>query len=417
MRPPADSGPPPSREEQRSNLLRFVLVIAVGVAIAVATGAFPAVVVVIAILLMIMLHETGHFATAKWTGMKVTEFFVGFGPRLWSVRRGETEYGVKAFPLGGYCRIIGMHNLEKVDPSDEPRAYRDQPFPQRLTVVLAGVVTHFVIAFVLLFVLTTAFGVPHLNRWDVGAVTRLGTGESPAQDAGLRLHDKVLSVDGHRVARWDDLRDYIRHRPGQTVTLVVVRGGRMLRVATTLAKRNPEGEHVGFLGIGPHFPLVPQGPVRAVGHSAHELGSLTILSGKALGSFFAPSSLRDYGHQLTGEPADQAERGAQNRFLSPVGAVRVASEAAHTGVPEVLELLILINVFVGIFNLVPLLPLDGGHAAIAVYERIRSRRGRPYHADVAKLLPLTYAVVMVLLAIGLTSLWLDIVKPIANPFQ
>ena len=95
----------------------------------------------------------------------------------------------------------------------------------------------------------------------------------------------------------------------------------------------------------------------------------------------------------------------------------MASEAAHTGVPEVLELLILINVFVGIFNLVPLLPLDGGHAAIAVYERIRSRRGRPYHADVAKLLPLTYAVVMVLLAIGLTSLWLDIVKPIANPFQ
>ena len=134
----------------------------VGIALAfsIVTGAFPFVLVVIALIVMIMLHELGHFLTAKWSGMKVTEFFLGFGPRLWSVRKGETEYGVKAIPAGGYVRIIGMSNLEEVDPADEPRTYRQQPFPRRLSVAVAGSTMHFIIAFVLLFVLLTGGGRP-----------------------------------------------------------------------------------------------------------------------------------------------------------------------------------------------------------------------------------------------------------------
>ena len=118
------------------------MVVVAGVALAVVLGALPVLVVVLALVAMIMLHELGHFATAKWSGMKVTEYFLGFGPRLWSIRRGETEYGVKAIPAGGYVRIVGMTMLEEVDPADEARSYRQASFPRRLLVAVAGSAMH-----------------------------------------------------------------------------------------------------------------------------------------------------------------------------------------------------------------------------------------------------------------------------------
>src|SRR5947209_7302931 len=154
---PATDSPPPlppiDEVSSRAALVRLLVAVAAVVGITLATGTFSTMAVIIALLVMIMLHEFGHFVTAKAAGMKVTEFFVGFGPRLWSVRKGETEYGVKALPLGGYVRIIGMNNLEDVDPADEPRAYRQQPFWRRMSVAVAGSTMHFLLAFVLLVVL------------------------------------------------------------------------------------------------------------------------------------------------------------------------------------------------------------------------------------------------------------------------
>ena len=121
-------------DENRRALVRLVLAVVVGLLVAQRTGHFATVSVILAVIAMIMLHELGHFLTAKWAGMKVTEYFLGFGPRIWSVRRGETEYGVKALPLGGYVRIIGMHNLEEVDPADEARTYRQKPYWRRMSV-------------------------------------------------------------------------------------------------------------------------------------------------------------------------------------------------------------------------------------------------------------------------------------------
>jgi membrane-associated protease RseP (regulator of RpoE activity) len=410
----------PTPEEQRANLIRLLAGVAVVVALALTTGAFPTVVVIVALLVIVMLHELGHFLTAKWSGMKVTEFFLGFGPRLWSVRKGETEYGIKAIPAGGYVRIVGMNNLEQVPPADEPRAYRQQTFPRRLAVALAGSTVHFLLAYFLLYALAAGFGLRHLDHWEVGTLSRLGTGEAPAVEAGLRLGDRVVTVDGRPADDWEALRDYIRDRPGERVRLLVERDDQPIEVPVTLADRNPEGEKVGFLGIGPTFPRVREGPVEAVWSSGGELGNITSLSARALASFFTPSNLGDYADQLAGKPqaGDEGEAGeGSNRFLSPVGFTRVASQAADSGASEVVMLLVLINVFVGMFNLVPLLPLDGGHVAIAVYERIRSRHGRRYHADVARLLPLTYAVVAVIVTLGVTSLWLDIARPLANPFE
>src|ERR1035438_6585202 len=151
---------PQSRAAGLGPLLRLVAVVATGLVLAIAFDALPVLVVVLALVAMIMLHELGHFATAKWSGMKVTQYFLGFGPRLWSIRRGETEYGVKAIPAGGYVRIVGMTILEEVDPSDEARSYRQASFPRRLLVAVAGSGMHMIIAFLLLFSLSPFSGAP-----------------------------------------------------------------------------------------------------------------------------------------------------------------------------------------------------------------------------------------------------------------
>ncbi|HEV3504509.1 MAG TPA: M50 family metallopeptidase [Actinomycetes bacterium] len=383
--------------------------------LSVRTGSFPAVAFVLALVLSVMLHEAGHFITAKWAGMKVTEFFFGFGPRLWSFRKGETEYGAKAIPAGGYVKIVGMSNLEKdVDPADEPRTYRHQSYPRRLLVAEAGILTHFVIAFLILLLVWTVVGVPNEDKptLEIDAISRLRTGPSPAAEAGFKVGDRVVSIDGRPVSDWRELPPYIRARPGQPITFVVDREGVQHTLVATPASVNPEGEEVGFLGVAAKPTIETVGFFTAIGKSTAQLGRLTVGSVKALGAFFSPSSLRDYGNQLTGSPAPEEE----NRPVSVVGIVRIADQAAERGLFDFLGILVLLNVFIAIFNLIPLLPLDGGHIAIATYERLRSRKGQaPYRADVAKLLPLTAAVVVLLVVLGLTSVWLDIVDPVNLP--
>ena len=153
----------------------------------------------VSIIVIVMVHELGHFLAAKHGGMKVTEYFVGFGPRLWSFRRGETEYGIKALPLGGYVKIPGMTNLEEVDPADEGRLYRDKPFHARLLVAVAGSAMHFLMAFVLLWVLLAFVGVPNSNQVQIQGLNPVGGRPSPAAVAGIRPGDVVVSVNGKAV--------------------------------------------------------------------------------------------------------------------------------------------------------------------------------------------------------------------------
>ncbi len=378
---------------------------------------FPTQVAIVGVVLtlpvIIMLHEAAHFFAAKRAGMKVTEFFIGFGPRIWSVKRGETEYGVKAVVLGGYCRIIGMTNLEEVAPEDEPRAYRSKGYLSRGRRGVRG----------------PGRALPDRLRADVRGVRDLRRRDAPAgvdaprRDVARRQgcrppagrHPRVdrrhadLRVESGRGRRRQARRGRrrtVRRRPQRrvvtrdvTLTQTIYEDGQKAIVAgikTTVVTPKP--------GVVRSLVMAPAGVV-TVGHEAVD----------ALGKIFSPSGISRYFSVLTG--SDKSQEANLARPLSPVGFAQVATHAVSAGWLAVVGLLLSINVFLGLVNLVPLLPFDGGHIAIATYEQIMSTiTRRRVRVDVAKLMPIAGAVLVVLLFIAVSSLFLDITHPIGNPY-
>jgi membrane-associated protease RseP (regulator of RpoE activity) len=363
--------------------------------------------VFVAIIVMIMLHELGHFVMAKRAGMKVTEFFLGFGPKLWSFQRGETEYGVKAIPAGGYVRIIGMNNLEEVDPADEERTYRAKPYRHRLGVAVAGSAMHFFLATVILFLIFAFAGVPN----GVKPVVREVVEDSAAEAAGFREDDRIVAINGVEIEDWNDVPAYVQSHGEENLAFTVVRDGDELEIPVTPRLETVEGEQVPRVGIAPQPNYEKESIAGAAVRSVKDMPEFMWLTVKALGNIFSPSGLENYGDLLSGDGGDDS-----GRFLSPVGVGGVAGDAVENGWFDVLMFLASINVFVGIFNMVPLLPLDGGHVAIATYEKIASTiRGRRVQVDVRKLMPITMAVVAILVVIGLSAIYLDIVDPVQVP--
>jgi membrane-associated protease RseP (regulator of RpoE activity) len=424
---------PPDQPDYETGGLRLALLIG-GVAFLGWRFGWPVLVMILGIVVMIFLHELGHYVTARWAGMKVTEFFIGFGPKIWSFQRGETEYGVKVLPAGAYVRIIGMNNLDETDPADEPRTYRQQSFPKRLLVVSAGSLMHFAQAFVLLVVLLGVVGFPGRSianqpdrapAWDVNEVV----GDSAAEAAGLQEDDRIVAIDGEPVSRFDDLSTVIEsHDVGDEVRLTLERDGtEQTAVAELQARPGGQGGDAGspFLGVGTskHYSDEPIGVGTAILRAP---GEMLRFSGQTLGALagiFSPDGISDFANNV-GEANDPESTGSggsgsasddNNRPISIIGIIDIGSQDdIENRTAFLLALFFQINVFIGIFNMVPLPPLDGGHAAVAIYERIRSRAGRRYQADVAKLLPLTYAVVMALVILGVTTMYLDIVNPISG---
>jgi membrane-associated protease RseP (regulator of RpoE activity) len=405
---------------------RITLFVFVGLILLLArAGGWPLLIVVLALVVMICLHELGHFVTAKLSGMKVTEFFLGFGPKLWSFRRGETEYGIKAIPAGAYVRIIGMNNLEEVAPEDEPRTYRAQTYPRRLLVGVAGSAMHFLQALLCLFLLLAFTGTPggHIFQQDTHywRVVDVVDG-SAAKAAGLQPGDRVTSVDGTPITDFSELRDIVTSRPGQPVQLSIDRHGEQLTVTTVLGSEDGKGK----LGVQSSTlpPSETVGVVTAAGRSFVEFGAGVRESISALGRLFSPSGISNFASQVAngggptvndtsgGSPGTAEPSSNSDRPISIWGAAGIGSDLTRDGLFGFLAFFLSINLFIGIVNLVPLLPLDGGHVIIATYERIRSRKGRRYQVDVMKLLPLTYAVVLLLGLLFVSTLYLDLVDPI-----
>ncbi|NNN19204.1 MAG: RIP metalloprotease [Acidimicrobiaceae bacterium] len=414
------------RTQRIRSLMKLVLAVAAIVAFGLYTNSIATIAVIFALVLMIMLHELGHFITAKISGMKVTEYFLGFGPRIWSIRRGETEYGVKAIPAGGYVRILGMNSMESVDPVDEARTFRQSSFPRRITVAVAGSFMHFVMAFFLLWSLFSFIGVPNTSKVQIAALSSFDNQVTPAAKAGLLPGDIIVSADGHNITGASQLASVISKSVNKPVSIVISRDGHRIDKTVTPVSSSgvsisgqtfqPGKSPAGVIGVELSAPVQELNPFSAIGASFSNMWSYSVQTVSALASHFSPHGISGYVQQLQHPSTQINSPGASSRFESPVGIVRLASQAAQSGIGPVLSLLFSINIFVGIFNLIPLLPLDGGHVIVAVYERLRSSKQRRYHVDIMKLMPLTYVVVTVIVLLGVTALYLDVTHPLANPF-
>ena len=427
----------------------------------------------------IALHELGHLLPAKRFGLKVNQYMIGFGPTVWSRRRGETEYGLKAIPLGGYIRMIGMFppkpgadpsqlrssstgrfsqlmdqarqdSMEEVRPGDEDRVFYKLSVPKKLVIMLGGPTMNLLIAVMLLTGVATTYGMRELTPQissvsqcvtvqTVGATApvacKAGDPVAPANKAGIRPGDRILSIGGTRVSTWDQVRAVVRPNGDRTLPVVVERNGKRLALSATPIFTNvpmvdDQGkpvldaagkvrtERVGFMGFSPSLELVRQ-PVTAVP------GIVGTAVGQTAGVILRiPQKMVGIAQAAFGSgPRDQ------NGPMSVVGVGRVAGEVADgqiaglagDGVSKFVTLLMLIaslNLALFVFNLIPLLPLDGGHAAGALWEGLKRRiarlRGRPNpgYVDVAKALPIAYAMSITLIAMSVLLIYADIVNPI-----
>lgn len=358
---------------------------------------------VVGLLISIFLHEFGHYWTAQKTGMKVTQFYMGFGPRLWSKQRGELEFGIRAIPLGAFVRIVGMSNLDDCDPADEERSYRSKSYPRRLLVITAGSLMHMAIALLLFVGVYSIAG--RLGETGSVRIVYSPAAGSPAANIGLREGDVISSIDGKALKSRDDLVLAITsHAPGEEISVGIIRQG-VQQIFTTKLTSNPVDATIGYLGVGTEsMDYVQQSLPSALGYAVRDGAQAIVGSVQALPKIFNPVNTINSIRATAANPA--------TRPSTIVGASQAGGEAGkREGLKGVLMMLAFVNVFVGVFNMFPSLPFDGGHAAVATYERLRSRKGVRYRADFGKMIPLATAVVALLIMITFAGLYLDITQP------
>ncbi|MGW4421107.1 M50 family metallopeptidase [Streptosporangium sp. NPDC004631] len=422
------------------------------------------VVFLVGLMASIALHEIGHLLPAKFFGVKVTQYMVGFGPTMWSRRRGETEYGVKWIPLGGYIRMIGMlpprptddpgkvrsvstgpwqaliENardvaLEEVQPGDENRVFYRKPWWQKVIVMAGGPAMNFVLAFVLFAVVLMGFGVA-VQKTQVASVpacvkTAAEYAEnpdctaadrpSPAAAAGLKPGDVILSVGGRPTASWDAATRAIRGHGAGPVEVGIQRAGRQMTLTATLISQDRESldrpgkidKGVGYLGVSPTTVIEQQG----FGAVTTHMWDLTSATAGAL-LRFPEKMVGVWNAAFSGEERDK------NGPIGVIGAGRIGGEIAASAVPLENKIVIFINLLagfnlaIGLFNLIPLLPLDGGHIAGGLWEGLKrafarvTRRPAPGHVDIAKALPLTYAIAFVMVIMAGLLMYADLVNPV-----
>jgi membrane-associated protease RseP (regulator of RpoE activity) len=379
---------------------------------------------VVALLVSVMLHEAGHFVSAKIFGMKATQFFVGFGTTLWSRRRGETEYGIKALPVGGFVKITGMTTMDEVDPADEPRSFRAKPGWQRSIVLAAGSFMHFVIAFVLLWILAVGVGLSDQSSTTISVLPCVPTKQqasctandpkSPAVLAGLRSNDTIVAIAGKPVHNWTQLGEVIKEQPtGTPVAFTIVRGRRQLNEEITLA--SVSWRKGAYLGVQPVQIYARSGPIGAVSYAGSQFGSIVSQSVTALGRI--PKAIPYlFAKDRANTPGGQVS--SMFGAASITGQVVAANFGWQQKATIVLLIIIEVNIFVGIFNLLPLLPLDGGHLAIVLFERARAtwaklrHRPDPGLVDIQRLIPVSVGVFALLVALGLLLIAADIFNPV-----
>ena len=402
------------------------------------------------------LHEIGHLAPAKKFGVKVTQYMIGFGPTIWSKQKGDTEYGVKAIPLGGYIRMIGMvppakdgeiakgpfadlvnsarqQSLEEIGPEDENKVFYKLSVPKKLTVMFGGPFMNLVLAFVFFAISFAGIGFPAATNEVKQVVTCLpsevdvlgnclpGTTASPALSAGIKDGDKIISFDGKEITDWEALANGIRESKEGNVEITVLRDGKELNLtaeivlATRPSSANSEvaNEPTPYLGIAPQIIMERQ----SINSVFDVLVNITVGTGQVLWNL--PERVGQlFGAAFLGEQRDP------EGLVGIVGVTRVGGEIAAAEIPGMWRFATLLNLAGGLnmalflFNLLPLLPLDGGHVAGAIYEGLRRsfaklrRKPDPGPADTSKMLPFAYSVAILLIGLSMLLLYVDVVNPI-----
>ena len=401
-------------------------------------GIIGVVAFIVALLFSVMVHEFGHYLTARKFRMKVTEFFLGFGKRIWSFQRGETEFGLKAIPAGGYCKITGMTIHEELTEEEKGRAFYEASVPKRLIVLGAGSFLHFVLGFLILLIILSGVGTTVVTN-KIGQIAPcivqtsqgIGAGDctpgaekSPAYLAGLKAGDEIVQIGKIKVdsSNWAKGVMAFRNSPNIPINLTVKRNGELINVSVTPKERVIDGKKSGFIGVVNSLGTLRQNPISGLKNSA--LVTRDLLSNSVTSLFSLPTKIPALVKQTFGK-----QKRDPNGLVGVVGVARVSAQTAsdpnmkwRDKLTTFLMIIASLNIFVGIFNLFPLLPMDGGHMAIAVIDGVRRWRARrkgeprPHPYDIEKLMPFTLAVIVVLVGLTLLLLAADIFHPVSiNP--
>jgi membrane-associated protease RseP (regulator of RpoE activity) len=380
---------------------------------------------VLALMLAIFLHEGGHFTTAKLFGMKVERFFLGFGPTIWSFRRGETEYGIKALPLGGFCKIAGMSPYENdgnfleedrsakdgATPAPPERQFRNKPAWQRSIVLAAGSITHFLVAILLTWMVLVAIGIGTgraTTTIDRTVPLTAGTA-SPAQTGGLEGGDQIVAVAGRPVNSFDELRAALADKGGKRITIEYVRDGE--RRSTTVVAASQDGR--GFLGFQPTEETRRIGVLAAIPESVELFWRTTVDTVKGLGGFVTGLADRMSGPQAAPSGGGGGGGEVSGGPVGIVGITRLAGQAvANNQWAIFIAILIQLNIVVGVFNLLPLPPMDGGYLAFVLWQVVTRRE-----VDLRKVVPVAALIVGLLVMLTVGLVWLDITNPVPYPFR
>ena len=381
----------------------------------------------------VALHEAGHMFTARAFGMRVRRFFIGFGPTVASVTRGHTEYGLAAFPVGGFCDIAGMTSQDEfLTEEEKPHAMYKKPWWQRIIVLAGGITVNLLLGFIILLIIAMTTGLPNPDadvRPRVGEVSCPSDqkldgelepcqGLGPAGEAGVEPGDIVLALNGETMDSFALLRDAVMQLPGETVTLEVERDGAQRSFdipLDTVTRLNAEDELVSVGAIGMTNELIDivetYSFVEAFPATARYTGFVLDATVQGIAQF--PAKIPGVVASIFGHERDV------NGPMSVVGASRVGGELVERSLwSSFFMMLASLNFFLALFNLIPLPPFDGGHIAVILYEKLRDGIRRLMGkepkgpADYTKLMPITYVLAFLLMAVGALIIVADVVNPV-----
>ena len=363
-----------------------------------------AILTILLLTLFVVLHEFGHYISARRSKIAVSEFFVGFGPKLFSFKRNNTEYGLKAILLGGYVKIPGMDENEPVSDYKSDELFHTASWTKKLYIASSGILVNFFLAWIILFSIFAFYGIdqPTLKIATIGDSITDPNDDAPSKKAGLLPGDIIYSFNGSEVQSWEELVSIIEVNPEKNVSIGYIRNSQMYLTTTTLESRIFNNEPTGYLGVSPVLERQTLGLLQAIPATTLIEIDMTKAAIKGIFTLFNPSTLEALLGTYTGEEVPD-----EVRPLSPIGLAQAGNQIAEGGYVNLFSLLAFVNIFLAVFNSIPLVPLDGGRIVLALYEGITGKK-----IEDKKLYPIAAVVIFIFVFLGITAFYLDITQPI-----